>query len=153
MRASQAMKREVLTIPPELSLKGAWAAMKRHHFRHFPVVASGKLQGILSDRDILLRASLENGEVVVPNINVAEAMTRDPICCAPEVTVDVLAQLMIDKKIDALPIVDRASNKLVGLVTSTDLMALLIHKRGARAGIPFTYEMKAIDTHGLQGAA
>ena len=152
MRASQAMKREVMTIPPELSLRVAWAAMKRHHFRHFPVVASGRLRGILSDRDILLRSQLVNEEIEVPKLIVAEAMTWDPICCSPEATVDVLAQLMMDKKIDALPIVEQHSSKLVGLVTSTDLLALFTRRNGTRA-IPFNFELRAINTRGLQGVA
>jgi acetoin utilization protein AcuB len=142
-----------MTIAPEVSLRVAWAAMKRHHFRHFPVVANGRIRGILSDRDVLLRAQLVNDVVEVPKLTVADAMTWDPVCCSPDTTVDLLAQLMIERKFDALPIVEPETRKLVGLVTSSDLMALLIHKSGARAALPFQFELKAINSHGLQGAA
>lgn len=151
MRASQAMKREVLTVPPECSLRVVWAAMKKHRFRHFPVVASGRLVGILSDRDIIARAHWAEGELVVPKINAAAAMTRDPITCPPDCSVETLALLMLDKKIDALPIVE-PEGKLVGLVTSSDLISLLTRKNGTRV-LPFEWELKPINVRGLAAVA
>ena len=48
---------------------------------------------------------------------------------------------MTEKKIDAVPVVDGA-NQLVGLVTSTDLLLLLISREEAKIPLPFVFELE-----------
>jgi CBS domain-containing protein len=56
MKASCVMTREVHCITPEGPLAQAWATLTRLRVRHLPVLFDGRLVGILSDRDLLLRA-------------------------------------------------------------------------------------------------
>lgn len=146
MKASSAMTREVITVPPELPLSLAWGTMLDHHFRHLPVVVEGKLVGILSDRDVLLRARYEGGRAIVPNSLVGEAMTLAVTTCRRDSTVESLAALMLERKIDSVPVVD-ALGVLVGLVTSSDLLALLTRKEGATA-LPFDFHLRRVDLGG-----
>ena len=137
------MTREVIVVPPELPLSDAWAIMRRERIRHLPVVKAGKLLGILSDRDVLLRASLGEGgepEVATPLV-VASAMTPSPFVCGASTSVEEVVHVMTEKKIDALPVVSE-DDELIGLVTSTDLMLLLVSADGDREPLPFEYEVR-----------
>lgn len=141
MEASQIMIRDVLIVAPETSLETAWRVMQRHRVRHLLVVSGGSLLGILSDRDVLVRASLaDDGAVVVPLVAVASAMTLSPVTCEADTSVGAIAALMIDRRLDAVPLVS-AADSLVGLVTSTDLLALLA-ERPPEERLPFRFAVE-----------
>ena len=135
------MTRDVIVVPPELALLDAWRIMTREHIRHLPVVRAGALIGMLSDRDILSRGTLrKDGTLDVPTaIIVADAMTPTPIkTCDASTQVAEIARTMTDEKIDAIPVV--RGLRLVGLVTSTDLLYLLIQRDEARP-LPFDFRV------------
>jgi acetoin utilization protein AcuB len=134
------MTRRVIVAPPQMSLAAAWEVMQRERFRHLPVVSSNLLVGILSDRDVLLHATTDGHEVSVPDIAVATAMSPAPYVCLPSTHVADVVRTMTERKIDALPVVDDESH-LVGLVTSTDLLLLLIELEEAKLPIPFDFEL------------
>jgi acetoin utilization protein AcuB len=133
------MTRDVIVVPPRLQLADAWRILQRENIRHLPVAESGRLAGILSDRD-LLRAGTptESGELAFGKQMVAEIMTTRPQVCAPSTSVAEAARLMADRKIDALPVVH--GDRLVGLVTSTDLLLLLID-RAPELALPFDFRV------------
>ena len=134
------MTRDVLTIPPWLPIAYAWRILGRERIRHLPVVDHGQLVGIISDRDLLLAGEADAGadDLVFPSKTVAEILTPRPITCSPATTVAEAARMMIDKKIDALPVV--SGGKLVGLVTSTDLLMLLL-ERAPECALPFDFHV------------
>ncbi|MFO0615411.1 MAG: CBS domain-containing protein [Polyangiaceae bacterium] len=141
MEASQIMTRDVLVVAPELSLDRVWRIMERRRVRHLLVVSGGALLGIVSDRDVLVRASLaDDGALVVPLVPVASAMTMQPITCDPDTSVSTLATTMIDRRLDAIPIVSEGAG-IVGLVTSTDLLALLT-ERPTEERLPFHFDVR-----------
>ena len=141
MRASDTMTRRVITTPPELPLRVAYEIMQRQHIRHLPVTKAGLLLGIVSDRDLLARATLDDSErPVFPNLPVGATMTPAPYVCDKSTHVAEIVRTMVERKIDAIPVVDGA-DRLVGLVTSTDLMLLLIEYDEARP-LPFTWELE-----------
>jgi CBS domain-containing protein len=139
--AAEPMTRKVFVVPPEFSLSAAWDLMSREHFRHLPVVSGRTLIGILSDRDILARATMDGETIRVPDTRVVDAATPWPDVCAPNTDVCDLVRLMTEKKIDAVPVVDGA-NQLVGLVTSTDLLLLLISLEEAKVPLPFVFQLE-----------
>lgn len=140
MIAATPMTRDVIVVPPELSLDAAWLIMKRERIRHLPVARGGVLLGILSDRDVLVRSSLgPDGNVVVPKGLVAVAMTASPVTCLPSTPVAQLVRLMTECKIDAIPVAV-GEGRLVGLVTSTDLLLLLVDFEEARP-LPFEFRL------------
>lgn len=141
MDATVPMTREVTVVPPGLSLSAAYAVMQRKHVRHLPVVQAGALLGILSDRDVLARATMhKDGSLAVPDDPVALAMTLAPITCEPTTTVAELARIMTERKIDAVPVLN--GSRMVGLVTSTDLLFLLVGLHEAR---PLPFEFRVVE--------
>lgn len=151
MQAASTMTRDVVCVPPELPLVRAWALMQELRVRHLPVVQHGALVGMLSDRDVLLCASRgEDGNLVVDDVFVGEAMTLQPRTCVASTTVAHLAQLMINHKIDALPILSGVDQRVVGLVTSTDLLWLLIDDE-AKA-LPLDFTVRTATREGLLAA-
>jgi acetoin utilization protein AcuB len=149
MRAFTTMTRKVVVAPPRLPLDAAWRVMVERRIRHLPVVEGRRLVGMLSDRDVLLRATLDDdGRVIVPGVEVAFAMTPAPLVCAPLTSVSDLARTMIDRKIDAIPVVE--GERLVGLVTSTDLLALLVEDE-TKQPLPFDFDLE--DAEGGQAVA
>lgn len=135
------MTRDVIVVPPELTLDAAWRIMTRERIRHLPVVRAGALIGMLSDRDVLVHARTgDAGALHVPaKVLVAEAMSHVPLeTCEASTSVGELAKTMTEKKIDAIPVV--RGLRLVGLVTSTDLLYLLIERDEARP-LPFDFRL------------
>jgi acetoin utilization protein AcuB len=115
--------------------------MCNERFRHLPVVSGGALIGVLSDRDILLRATLQDGRVCAPETPVGEAATVWPHVGAPDTDVCDLVRVMTEKKVDAVPVVE-GTDRLVGLVTSTDLLLLLIRLDEAKIPLPFVFDLE-----------
>lgn len=133
------MTREVVVVPPELRLSDAWEIMKRRKIHHLPVVRSGRLLGMLSDRDVLLRArpGPQDEPVIATKDLVAAAMTPAPYVCGPTTHIDELVHTMTEKHIHAIPVVSD-DDKLVGLVTATDLLLLLL-RASPKSPVPFEF--------------
>jgi acetoin utilization protein AcuB len=141
MRAETAMTRRVVYVSPNDSLQDAWEIMTEWEIRHLPVLDGGRLVGILSDRDVLINSSKEEAQFTVSAMTIAEAMTANPMTCSPDTSICEICDLMLDHKIDSLPII--ADDQLVGLVTSSDLVQLLRMRETpqVRQRLPFRYEL------------
>jgi CBS domain-containing protein len=144
MKAISTMTRDVLVIGPACPSSVAWQIMNESRIRHLPVVQAGRLIGILSDRDLLARAMpTADGGIAVSSDPIALSMTPAPITCTRETSVAWLAETMTSRRIDCVPVVSE-ENVLVGLVTSTDLLTLLIdYEEGAL--IPFDFRLRSVD--------
>jgi acetoin utilization protein AcuB len=144
MKAMQAMTRNVVCIHAHDSIETAKDIMDEWDIRHLPVVDHGKLVGMLSDRDILLRTSLTSNNVkVVDDCEVRDAMTARVITCSPTDSIAKIASAMTDKKIDSVPVVED-DGELVGLVTSTDLLELLKERDvlDSTRVLPWSYQLR-----------
>src|ERR671937_857026 len=132
-RRSQAMKvQEVMTTPAitvglEMPVLEAQRLMANRRIRHLPVTDGGRLMGIVTDRDIRLNlpspaTSLSVWEVnyLLARLTVESVMHRAVIMVDPEREAAEAAQIMLDHKIGALPVVD--GGILVGIVTETDML-------------------------------
>jgi acetoin utilization protein AcuB len=129
MKARQVMTRDVRCVLPETSLAEAWRLMHEHGMRHLPVVRDGRLVGLVSDRDFLgFVAKAADGSLVFSNVTVGRVMSTEPIVAVDGAPVSELARTMVSHAIDSLPIV-ADGGLLVGLVTSTDLLVLLLEVR------------------------
>lgn len=142
MEAEKLMSVEVITVPPELSLEAAHRIMLDRELRHLPVVSGQKLAGIVSDRDLLLAIGrARDGAFIYPQLTVGEVMSLSPASAGPNASVAELAKAMIDAKIDALPVVT-PQNVLIGLVTSTDLLRLLLLMPRKEAQPPIAFQIR-----------
>jgi acetoin utilization protein AcuB len=120
--------------------------LKEHKIRRLPVLQGGKLVGIITDRD-LKRASpsdatsLEAHEIlyIIANIKVGEIMTKNPITVPFNFTVEEAAEILLEKKISGMPVVDNSGN-VVGTITQTDIFKVLIALTGiGKRGIQFSF--------------
>ena len=112
------MTRKVVTIGPETACDKARRLMEEHRIRHLPVVAGGRLLGMVSDRDVRSAAAQ------APSTLAEKIMTPDPVTITPETRVEHAARLMLDGRFGSLPVVD---GHLVGIVTYTDLLRAFVH--------------------------
>ena len=81
-----------------------------------------RLVGVITDRDIALRVAAEGCDSAATEVK--DVMTRDPIACDVDSRLSDVAGVMEKFQIRRVPIVD-SSDKVVGLVTLDDLLALL----------------------------
>ncbi len=141
MRAHAVMTIDVTHVTPETTLKKAYALMRKLDVRHLPVLHDQRLVGLVSDRDVLVRSTRKRGRVTVGAGRVRRVMSRVTLTMGPTASVSELAHLMIEEKIDAVPIVD-SGRKLVGLVTSTDLLKLLTDAVRPKDRLPFSFTLR-----------
>jgi len=144
MHTAAVMTRHVVVIAPTVTVGAAADLMGRLRIRHLPVVQDGRLAGIVSDRDLLRHDRAAS---------CAEAMTPGPVTCSPDAPVSRVARLMLDNKIDSIPVVG-ASGALIGLVTSADLLSLLLdHAEANLLPFDFTLRLAGSDQETLAVAA
>ena len=126
MRIVDLMIREVVTIGPTQMLSDVVEIMRRKKIRHLPVVESGKLVGIVTDRDVkralpsVFSGDQEEYDRVLNDTPVDKVMTRDPYTVGPRDEVKEALKVMIERKIGAVPVVSDAA--LVGIVTDIDFL-------------------------------
>lgn len=146
MKAMQAMTRNVMCIHEDDSLDAARDIMKEWDIRHLPVVRGKMLVGILSDRDVLLYSEVGRGGTEVADRSVRETMTRKPITCTAGDSISHIAGLMVENKIDCVPVVEPDDGELIGLVTSTDMIELLREKDilDASRTVPWSYAVRML---------
>jgi CBS domain-containing protein len=125
------MTREITTLGPDAKLLDAALLLRSSGYRHIPVVKDGALVGILSDRDVQRASPSMYGEIspeeynrIFENTTVGRVMASQPVTISPDTPVKEAVQIMHDNKYGALPVVE-GENKLVGIVTTTDMLRLL----------------------------
>lgn len=112
------MTRDPVFVTPHDTLAKAKSLMDAGHFRRLPVIENGKLEAIITERD--LRQHLGHLDAT----KVSAAMTPDPITITSRITAEDAARLMLQHKIGGLPVVE--NGKLVGIVSTSDLLRALL---------------------------
>lgn len=136
MYIGQIMHTNLITVPPETTLAQAQKIIKNHQIEHLLVVDSKQqLIGILSDRDLKQNwaspaTTLSTHELhyLLEKVEVQMFMVKTPKTVTPETTVERAALIMQQESISSLPVM--AKGKLVGIVTSTDVMGVLLQAIG-----------------------
>jgi acetoin utilization protein AcuB len=124
------MTRDAVTLEASRPIEEAISLLAGRQFRHIPVVEGGRLVGVLSDRDVL-RALVRNLDVAGP---VASIMRSQPVHVRPELVIGDAIRLLLEHRINCLP-VTREPDVLVGILTTTDLLRALLTLE-ADAGAP-----------------
>ena len=118
MQIREIMTRDVDVIPPDASIRDAAAKMKELDVGAIPVCDGQKLAGLVTDRDITIRAVAEGRDP--SEVRVAEVMSSDIAYCFEDETIEQAANLMESKQIRRLPILDR-NKQLAGIVSLGDI--------------------------------
>ena len=118
MHLREIMTPEVEVIHPEVTLQQAAAKMRRLNIGSLPVCDGDRLIGMLTDRDITVRAVAEGCDPTTTTIR--EAMTPDIVYCFDDQGVQDAQEVMERYPIRRLPILTR-DKRLVGMVSLGDL--------------------------------
>lgn len=140
MLVESIMTTQLFLVHPETPLTEAQAVMRREHIHRLPVIDqhSKKLVGILSEKDLIYNApspasTLNVYEMtnLLAKLKVGGIMTKKVITVGPKDLVEDAARIMIDNNIGGVPVVD-PKGLLVGIVTESDVLKLLIDLFGTR---------------------
>src|SRR5581483_5050016 len=94
----------VWTLGPKATVLQAALAMNEHRVGSLVVVDDGRVVGILTERDILVRVVA--GRRDPASTAVADVMTAEVVCCSPDTTLDEARGAMRDRRIRHLPVAD-----------------------------------------------
>jgi acetoin utilization protein AcuB len=138
MRVKDLMSRPPLTIMPDTAVLEARRIMQEQRIRHLLVLESGKLAGIVTDRDIRLNLpspattlSIWELNYLLARMTVGEVMTRNVIVVEPSRDARDAAAVLLAEKIGALPVMENGF--LVGIVTETDFLRAFVGSTASAA--------------------
>ncbi len=129
------MQTQVVSATPETRVADLPRVLQRRGIRHVPVMDGGKLAGLISDRDLkqaMASAALStegrDRDQLLDRLTAAQIMTRSVVTIGPMFGVEDAARIMVTRKISALPVIE--AERVVGIVTETDLLALFVRAMG-----------------------
>lgn len=115
-------------------LSQAEILFRKHKMRHLPVVKGEKAVGIISMTDLARISFVDSYDPADFNVDTSvyelfsleQIMVRNPKCIHPNDTVKDAAEHFLSAEYHALPVVE--NDKLVGIVTTTDLIQYLLEQ-------------------------
>ncbi|MDD2233938.1 MAG: CBS domain-containing protein [Desulfitobacteriaceae bacterium] len=117
------MSENVVWVTPNTSLVEVARLMQKEDIGSVPVYEQNRLQGIITDRDMILRA-IATGKN--PNsLQANDIMSRNVVTVSPDTDVHEASEIMAGKQIRRLPVME--NNKLVGIIALGDLAVERIH--------------------------
>jgi len=140
MKLRDIMQRFPQSVRPEDTLVAARDIMLWGEFRHLTVLDEGRLVGVLSDHDIAAHQA-RTGESLAssPGDTVRMAMEQEPPTAHGDDSVVEAAARMAADRISCLPILE--TGDLVGLVTTTDILAAEVRRATTPASGPSVSEL------------
>ncbi len=138
MLVGDRMTKRPITVTEDISVDRALGLMREERIRRFPVLGKhGKLVGIVSEKDLLYASpspatSLSIYEIpyLLSKIKVHDLMTKEVITVTEGTPLEEAARIMADNKIGGLPVM--RDDKLVGIITETDMFKTFLELFGAR---------------------
>lgn len=118
MKVSELMTSNVETVKPDQPIREAAQFMLREDAGAMPVCDGERLVGMVTDRDIAVRAVAEGRG---PDTPVREVMTREALFCWEDDEVEDIAVKMSEAQVRRFPVVSRDNRRLVGIVSLGDL--------------------------------
>lgn len=150
LKVKDIMTKDLITVSPEMEIAHAAKLLLEKHINGVPVVdGEGKMVGILCQSDLITQqkrfpipsvftlldgfiplTSMKHIEKEAQKISattVAHAMTPNPFTVRPEMSIEEVATIMLDKNFNTLPVVDE--EKLVGIVGKEDILKTLMSEK------------------------
>lgn len=121
------------TVRPDAFAEDAFTILKRERIRHLLVMnEAGELLGVVTDRDLRRPdwggrvLSMRDMYLLSDELRVYDMMTEEVVTVTPDTPTADAARMMVEGKFDCLPVV--ADGEVVGIITSSDLLAALVHE-------------------------
>jgi acetoin utilization protein AcuB len=138
MLVGERMTQQLITVMQDVGIDEALKTMRDEKVRRLPVLnRRGLLVGIVSEKDLLLASPspatslcIHELHYLLSKMKVSEVMTTDVITVTEYTPLEQAARIMVDNKIGGLPVL--RDDKLVGIITETDLFKAFIELFGAR---------------------
>lgn len=137
MLVKERMSHPVITVQPDMPIMDALAMMKEERIRRAPVVADGKMIGIISEKDLLnagpsdaTSLSVWEANYLLSKIKVRDVMTKKVLAVDEETPIEEAARIMADNKVGGLPVT--RAGEVVGIITETNLFRVFLELMGAR---------------------
>ena len=117
MKVRELMTTEPTTVEPKATLGEAATLMKQEDCGSIPVVEGGRLVGIVTDRDIVVRGVAAGKDPKTQRVS--EVMSANPVTIGPDNDVSDAEVKMADRQIRRLPVVE--GGKLVGIIVTAQI--------------------------------
>ncbi len=149
MKVKNIMTRKVIAVDQETKIIEIARLLSENKLTGLPVIEKNKqVVGIITEADLITRDTrihipsyvkfldkfvyIKKGKDVkmseqckkIINVNAKDLMTKNPICVSPELPIKKLAEVFTKERINPIPVVK--NNKLVGIVSRSDLVKLFI---------------------------
>lgn len=135
MYVGRRMTANPVTVTPDTTHTQATTLMREKQIRRLPVVEDGKLVGIIVEKDLLSTQPSPATTLSIYEIySLLDKLTVRSIMSSPVFTVleqcplEEAASIMLEKRIGCLPVM--RDNKLVGIITETDIFRALVEVLG-----------------------
>jgi len=140
MYVGRIMHTHLVTVPPDTTIVKARDIIAEKRINHLLVIdQKEELIGLVSDRDVkqswaspATTLSVHELNYLLTRLTVEMIMVRKIITISPGTTVERAALIMQENRISALPVID--DKKLVGIITTTDVMDVLLRAIGLGEG-------------------
>jgi len=150
LKVKDIMEKNLITVSPEMEIAHAAKLLLEKRINGVPVVEEGgKMVGILCQSDLITQQKrfpipsvftlldgiipltstkrIEKEAQKISATTVADAMTPHPVTVTPEMSIEDVATIMVDKNFHTLPVVDE--EKLVGVVGKEDILKTLMSEK------------------------
>ena len=126
MLVRECLRKAPVTVPPECTLEEAAGLMATHEVGALLVVSGGELLGIVTDRDIVIRA-VSTGQS--SRTHVATVMSENPTVIQGSVDIFEAFKILKDAGVRRLPVLE--DGEIAGIITVDDLLVFLVLELGA----------------------
>lgn len=140
MIVSKRMTANPTTVTSATTVVDALQLMRDNKFRRLPVVDSGKLVGIVTDRDLrevsaspATTLSVFELNYLLAKMQIKDIMTKKVLTISADATVEEAALVMYNNKIGGLVVVDN-NLQVVGILTETDIFKAFVDAMGLPQG-------------------
>lgn len=117
MQVKDLMSKNVAAVSPETSIEEVAKKMKEMNIGSVPVCESGRVVGIVTDRDIVIRELAQGKNPVTAKVR--DVMSGGVSTASPDMDVHDAAKIMSDRQIRRLPVVE--NERLVGMLAIGDM--------------------------------
>lgn len=123
LNAGEAMSRNVIVVPPDLPMSEVREIFRSKKISGMPVVKNGNLLGILSLEDFIKWLADDRCDCLVE-----EKMTKNVDSVFSDVPLIQVASKLETLGYGRMPVLDRKTGKLEGIITKSDIIEIFLHK-------------------------
>ena len=125
--ANQIMQAQVITVQADNEVARAWHVLVDNQIHQAPVLdAAARLIGIVSERNLLTTLNVEAGEVRdVLARRVADVMSTPVVAATPATDIRRIAQVMLERDVDGVPVVSD-TGALLGFISRSDILLAVV---------------------------